>query len=582
MGTNIKVNIDVLNSLSNDYRRYGQEVHDTYKTASSRIERELEPILRKYSSYSSVTRNVYELQSRLKRTEQSVRELRDRSDELGRGLKNAADMYRQQQEKEKQLISRYKTSTGNLSVAAVNSRAAINIPEKINAVLDKAGNLRNQGIGAASSSVSSIIGGIGKKVDAVYTSIGNTLAGTAGKVKTSIGNFAENTRRTAVGFAENVKSKLNAFPEQAGAFFKKTGDVLADFYGKFKEGVKELYKKIAETVQKLIDYIKENKESIISGLKQVGIVVLDTVQFILDIAGLIPGIGELADGANALIYTLRGDYVNAGLSVAACIPFAGWAATAGKIGSKIAKAIDKIGDVSKIIDKVRDLAKYLEKAKAIGAAGLKHGDSAIKFITKKGDEVWSLIKNSAIVRKASDMIAAISQKGYEIQEAIGRQAENWWARQCQIGIVPPNVADFINGRGIKSEVKAGAEIADEAKAIKTVSGVEVPEVSDVIEGVGKFDINVKPNVSNQKLQNIVDDLYKGQGGKNTIGNGTTMDAVRNELQTSLPTNGKFHTQKLNDYLNALQRRLRAGDLNSYDKSVVNALIEDINKALSGQ
>ena len=61
-----------------------------------------------------------------------------------------------------------------------------------------------------------------------------------------------------------------------------------------------------------------------------------------------------------------------------------------------------------------------------------------------------------------------------------------------------------------------------------------------------------------------------------------MDAVRNEIKTGLPTNGKFHTQKLNDYLNALQRRLRAGDLNDYDKSVVNALIEDITNALNGK
>ena len=101
-------------------------------------------------------------------------------------------------------------------------------------------------------------------------------------------------------------------------------------------------------------------------------------------------------------------------------------------------------------------------------------------------------------------------------------------------------------------------------------------------GITKVDINQKPIVSNEKLKNIVDDLYKGQGGPNTIGNGTTMDAVRNEIITGNPTNGKFHTQKLNDYLNALQRRLRAGDLNAYDTSVVNALIEDIIKALNGQ
>jgi len=97
-----------------------------------------------------------------------------------------------------------------------------------------------------------------------------------------------------------------------------------------------------------------------------------------------------------------------------------------------------------------------------------------------------------------------------------------------------------------------------------------------------ININKKPNVSNGKLKNIINDLYKGQGGRNTIGNGTTMDAVRNEIKTGLPTNGKFHTQKLNDYLNALQRRLRAGDLNDYDTAVVNALIDDIKKAQKGQ
>lgn len=64
------------------------------------------------------------------------------------------------------------------------------------------------------------------------------------------------------------------------------------------------------------------------------------------------------------------------------------------------------------------------------------------------------------------------------------------------------------------------------------------------KGAGKFDINVKPDVSNPKMQNIVNDVYKGQGGANTIGNGTTMDAVRNEIKTGLPTNGRFHSIKL--------------------------------------
>ncbi|SDN22122.1 DNA/RNA non-specific endonuclease [Psychrobacillus sp. OK028] len=61
---------------------------------------------------------------------------------------------------------------------------------------------------------------------------------------------------------------------------------------------------------------------------------LDSFQFVLDIAGLIPGVGELADGANGLIYTARGDTLNATLSFSAMIPFAGWASTGGKFINK--------------------------------------------------------------------------------------------------------------------------------------------------------------------------------------------------------------------------------------------------------
>ncbi|MEL7648774.1 MAG: pre-toxin TG domain-containing protein [Sedimentibacter sp.] len=78
---------------------------------------------------------------------------------------------------------------------------------------------------------------------------------------------------------------------------------------------------------------------------------------------------------------------------------------------------------------------------------------------------------------------------------------------------------------------------------------------DLAEGGLKINIDVKPTVSNEKLKNIINDLYKGQGGANTIGNGTTMDAVRNEILTGQATNGKFHTSKLNDYVNALEKSL---------------------------
>lgn len=55
---------------------------------------------------------------------------------------------------------------------------------------------------------------------------------------------------------------------------------------------------------------------------------------VLDVAGLIPVVGEVADGANALIYLAEGDKASAALSAAAMVPGLGMAATATKAGKR--------------------------------------------------------------------------------------------------------------------------------------------------------------------------------------------------------------------------------------------------------
>ncbi|MGW6935388.1 polymorphic toxin-type HINT domain-containing protein [Lentzea sp. NPDC054927] len=62
---------------------------------------------------------------------------------------------------------------------------------------------------------------------------------------------------------------------------------------------------------------------------------------ILDVVGMIPVVGEIADGINAVWYLAEGDYLNAALSAAALVPFAGAAATGAKL---IGKGLQKYGD----------------------------------------------------------------------------------------------------------------------------------------------------------------------------------------------------------------------------------------------
>ena len=67
----------------------------------------------------------------------------------------------------------------------------------------------------------------------------------------------------------------------------------------------------------------------------------DALHTTLDVVGMIPGVGEVADGANALVYLAEGDRVSAALSAAAMLPVGGQAATAGKWGRKGVQAVEK-------------------------------------------------------------------------------------------------------------------------------------------------------------------------------------------------------------------------------------------------
>jgi len=66
---------------------------------------------------------------------------------------------------------------------------------------------------------------------------------------------------------------------------------------------------------------------------------------------------------------------------------------------------------------------------------------------------------------------------------------------------------------------------------------------------------VKPEVSDPKLHNIVDNLYKGASNPQRVGDGTTADAVRHERQTGEATHGRSHIQKAQDSLRGLENWL---------------------------
>ncbi|HEX8657958.1 MAG TPA: polymorphic toxin-type HINT domain-containing protein [Hymenobacter sp.] len=122
----------------------------------------------------------------------------------------------------------------------------------------------------------------------------------------------------------------------------------------------------------------------------------------LDVAGLVPGLGEIADGLNAVGYLLEGNKTDAALSAAAMIPFAGMAAT----GAKFLRTADKVvtaaktaehaaeagRNVTRAADKVADATKTVKKGCGCFTAGTsvstRLGRKVIEQI-QVGDSVWA-------------------------------------------------------------------------------------------------------------------------------------------------------------------------------------------------
>ena len=92
-----------------------------------------------------------------------------------------------------------------------------------------------------------------------------------------------------------------------------------------------------------------------------------------------------------------------------------------------------------------------------------------------------------------------------------------------------------------------------------------------------------PRVESPKLQNIVDDLHKGTTNPNRVGNGTTADAIRQEIAGGQATAGRFHTEKGQQYSRALEKFLEKNpNAPVRDRLVARSIYDDLQAALRGR
>ncbi|WP_131104118.1 hypothetical protein [Ornithinimicrobium sufpigmenti] len=79
---------------------------------------------------------------------------------------------------------------------------------------------------------------------------------------------------------------------------------------------------------------------------------------LLDIVGLVPGLGEWADGLNAAWYTAEGNYTDAAISSAGMIPVVGWFAVGGKWVRRSFTA-EELASLGRAVDNGLDVNRML-------------------------------------------------------------------------------------------------------------------------------------------------------------------------------------------------------------------------------
>jgi hypothetical protein len=243
---------------------------------------------------------------------------------------------------------------------------------------------------------------------------------------------------------------------------------------------------------------------------------IDTIQNWLDIAGFIPFIGDAIDVVNGLIYFIRGQYVNAALSMIALIPGIGSAvAVPLRVAWKSAKRVFKPSVIAAISRGGPGMSKLLLNLVQEG----KISPNTLKGLADAGDDVAKLIQDTS--KTLADIPGAkdISKR----TDAFG---------------------DYI--KSLFKEVDDAAELAAKAaaeqtqllKALKTNKAVKI--VTDLVVAPITIPLNIIKRLIGKKTfrgftdptaltamqsrlnKKYVDRLFKGQG----------MDAILKRIDLS--------------------------------------------------
>lgn len=224
--------------------------------------------------------------------------------------------------------------------------------------------------------------------------------------------------------------------------------------------------------------------------------ILDAMQFILDIIGFIPMFGDVCDGINAVISYLRGNYIDAIISVG-CIVFTVFADTllkplkwAAKSATDAAKKI-----IKKIPDFSSKVCSFIKKIPSRLPKNLLDND-VIKTVRngcqKFANYIYKLFQNPKVWNekpfiRGTQIEKILSRTKYLLYEHVGKLAGGYFP-----------VFDFIKGNkgiSVKTLNMGVGKYVEPDEAIKQINKY----VDDLINSSKKID-NLKRGRKDKKVQ----------------------------------------------------------------------------------
>ena len=247
MSARYRMRTDILRRLANDYEAYGLAVWESTRKARIGLEQELDLLLRKYADYPAVTSIIHQMKEKIRNAELHVRLLRERSEEIGRNLRRAADEADRQQEKERELIRRFKAGVVRIHLPLSGS-ANVTLLHRSGEAHTAGGSALGHNTRVLPRTPGGVIRGINKKVDGSSSSIRGKDGQADGLLKAAMKTVSGVIVRTVTKIGEGAAVRLN---DMAPGFGKLTRDAAVDV-----PDIREFSKRIIRHVRDMLRNVR--------------------------------------------------------------------------------------------------------------------------------------------------------------------------------------------------------------------------------------------------------------------------------------------------------------------------------------